>query len=124
MKKFKIELTERQLKLIWKALESYERIRMGQFTDIADDLAFANFVYDKERPGNAEEFDQRILRRNDADDMFAKAFRIAQPLREHKTEDMLIAEDMWMQIRERISPHEWREPLWNGDEPPMKIDEV
>lgn len=74
MKKYTVELTENQLKLIWKALESFERVRMGQFTELADDIAFANYVYDKNIPGNADDFNTRISRRNQADDLFGVAF--------------------------------------------------
>lgn len=124
MRKYTVELTKNQLKLIWKALESFERVRMGQFNDLADDIAFANYVYDKNIPGNTDDFNTRILRRNKSEDLFNVAFFAARPVSTNKTEEMLIAEDMWMQIRSELNMDEWRKPLWNGKEPPMKISEV
>lgn len=109
-------------------------MRMGQFFDFVTDIAKNGFVYNKDNPDNSESFDAYIIRRNDAQDIFDAAYRIACPKVERKTDNMLIAEDMWTAIRHHLwmeLPEEERRdnystasysPLHYGSEPRIKIE--
>ncbi len=91
------------------------RVRMGQFEDLSDYLAFKGFSY--EQPIDRNDFTARIERRNNADTMFKTAFALAQPRRYsdnsqlYKNDEELICEDLWAIIR-----HE----LWKADKNPDK----
>ena len=121
--KYKIELSENQARVVQNALESYLRLRMGQFFDYADEIASAGYEYDKDNPRNSELFNEYINRRNDAEDMFNRAFRTAQPKMQNKTDDMITAEDIWRTIRyRRWSDREEPKPHYTVDAyPPMRI---
>ena len=135
MSEYKLTVTEAQLKLIWEALEEYERLRMGQFSDFVDDIALNGYVYDNSKPDNDKLFDRYIHRRNSGKEVFEVAYRIACPDTQLKTEKMLIAEDMWTVIRHHLwmeNPASEREgvyntatnpPLHSGSEPRIKIKE-
>lgn len=116
-KKFVIECTGEQLKLIDTALEEYMRVRMGQFFDLATDLAMKNYDYSDHSEANRKEFDYRIRNRNDSEETFNAAFRAALPhynfneIYWRKNEDQLLAEDMWDTIRHQ---------LWLSDPRPDK----
>ena len=133
MATYNLTVTGEQLRLIWEALEEYERLRMGQWFDFATDLAANGYVYDKNNPDNDRLFDEYIDRRNKSQDEFDKAYRIAAPRIIQKTESMLIAEDMWTMIRHYLymeRPAEKRKifnvasypPLHSGSEPRIKIE--
>ena len=133
MATYKLTVTGEQLSLIWEALEEYERLRMGQFTDFVNDVARNGFVYDRSNPDNCGLFDEYIQRRNNSQELFNLAYRIAAPKIIQKTESMLIAEDMWTAIRHHLymeKPEEERRtystasypPLHSGSEPRIKIE--
>lgn len=133
MVEYKLTVTDTQLKLIWAALEEYERLRMGQFSDFVNDVALNGYVYDESNPDNSRLFDEYIRRRNDSQELFYQAYRIAAPKITRKTEDMLIAEDMWTAIWHHLymeRPAEERRryntasfpPLHYGSEPRIKIE--
>lgn len=60
--KFQIEVNGAQAKLIECALEEYFRLRMGQYTEYAEDMAFQGFDYGNHTD---EEFKERIKRRGE-----------------------------------------------------------
>ena len=133
MAEYKLTVTPEQLRLIWESLEEYERLRMGQFFDFVNDVALNGYKYDKSNPDNSKLFDAYIERRNDSEDLFNQAYRIAAPKITPKTESMLIAEDMWTAIRHHLymeRPAEERRtystaaypPLHYGSEPRIKIE--
>lgn len=132
--KYRIELTENQARVVQNALESYLRLRMGQFFDYADEIAHAGYEYDKENPNNSELFNDYINRRNEAEEIFNHAFRIAQPGLQQKTNDMLVSEDIWRAIRykrwqdrEEPKPHNTVDaypPMRFSNEPLPKIEVV
>ena len=103
--KYRLTVSENQFRVIMIALESYFRVRMGQFDDLSDDLAFNGFDYDTPNDEKRQlDFSTRIGRRNTCKDMMDQAFRIAQPrLRADdyygKTPDMVSAIDIWHVIR-------------------------
>ena len=133
MATYNLTVTGEQLRLIWEALEEYERLRMGQWFDFATDVAANGYVYDKRNPDNDRLFDEYIQRRNSSQELFNRAYRIAAPKITQKTESMLIAEDMWTAIRHHLymeRPAEERQgystaaypPLHSGSEPRIKIE--
>ena len=133
MATYNLTVTGEQLSLIWAALEEYERLRMGQFSDFVNDVARNGYVYDKSNPDNGRLFDEYIQRRNNSQELLNLAYRIAAPKITSKTEDMLIAEDMWTAIRHHLymeRPAEERQgystaaypPLHSGSEPRIKIE--
>lgn len=97
--KYQIELSEKQLKTVMRALERYFRLNMGQFSDYVDEIAFEGFEYNKDNPDNDRLFNERIQRRNDAQDMFDKAFRVARPCCTEKSEDTDRAIDIFTTFR-------------------------
>ena len=131
--KYTITLNKTQLKIIQKALEWFFRLQMGQFFDYADEIALnGEDVFNHNDPDHERKFNEYIWRRNDAKEAFEKAFRIAQPkLFCQKTEDMMIAEDMWRVIRhkfwlDRPEPKshitvDSDEPIFFACEPPIKV---
>ena len=101
---YKLTITKNQLRVIMIALESYFRTRMGQFFDLASDVATNGFVYTKDNPDNDRLFNEYINRRNDSQDMFEKAFNVAapDPYKRNKTPDMVTAIDIWHVIRHQM----------------------
>lgn len=94
-KKYTITVTEEQLRTIRVACEWYERTLMGQFFDLCTEISFMR-SHEREQP----DFDTKITRRNSAQDMMDRAYRIMLPLgAEQKTDVMMIAEDLWTSIR-------------------------
>lgn len=105
--KYRIELSEKQLKVVMKALERYFRLNMGQFFDYTDEIAFVGFEYNKDNPDNGRLFDERISRRDDARAMFDSAFETMCPKLTEKSEDTERAIDMFREIRYRL--WDWKE---------------
>lgn len=59
--KFQLEMNGAQAKLIELALEEYFRLRLGQFSDFTDSLAFQGFDYENHTD---EDFNERIRHRD------------------------------------------------------------
>lgn len=100
MTEYTLTVSAEQLRIIQCACEDYLRTRMGQFIDLTDDMAFAGYDHNK---GSDIEFQDRITRRNAARELMDGAARIVMvakyPGTMVKTQDMLIAEDIWQVIR-------------------------
>lgn len=124
-----ITLNRKQLVLVNAAIEMYFRVHLGQMFDLADSLAFIDFDYETQR----EEFDERIARRNTAEDMFEEAYKVAigRPWLQKQTDEMLDLEDIWATIRHQLwknreepKPHDTvdaRPPLIRGSESPVEV---
>lgn len=95
---YRITLTDNQLSLLEKAVESYFRVRMGQHFDLAEDVAFKGYDRSSDKNGSTE-FYERIRRRNDAQDLYDIAYRMACPAEPVGTEAMSNAIDIWHVIR-------------------------
>ena len=129
--KYILEITEKQAEIIKIALEEYFRLRMNQWFDFAANIALS-YRYDKNDPDNARKFNAYINRRNKSQELFEKAFRVAQPDYQRKTDEMAIAEDIWQVLRHRLyldrggDPNGWnvdaRKPIKISDEPLPKIE--
>lgn len=88
--KYKIEVDDEQLNIMRIAIEEYFRIRMGQYWDLADTIAFTGFDYDNY---TKEEFDRRITSRDTLRDLldgYSRTYRINE-----KPDDISMAVDMW-----------------------------
>ena len=120
--KYTVTLNERQLRLICTAVEEYGRLRMGQTMDLSDDLAFQNYEYKKDDP----EFDRRLLRREATRELLDLAMRAASNgdyMHFQKTEDVMVALDMYSVIRNFFwhqLPEDKRED-WTVDADPVYI---
>ena len=102
--KYCLTVSENQARIIQNALESYARLRMGQFFDYATEIAGYGYVYDKNNPENDRLFSDYIDRRNDAEELFNKAYAVAvpDPYNRRKTEDVQNAIDIWHVIRHQF----------------------
>ena len=130
--RYKLELSEEQSEIIKIALEEYFRLRLNQWFDFATNIALCGYEYDKSDPDNDRKFDDYINRRNESQELFEKAFRTAQPNYQMKTDEMMIAEDIWQVIRHKLyldrggDPNGWsvdaRESIKLSDEPLPKIE--
>lgn len=123
-KKYTIELTENQVRVIQNALEEYFRLRMWQYTEFCTDMAELNADLSPDNPNHELIFDEYIQRRNHMKEVMRAFFRIAfEPtgyLKE-KTDDMLIAECIWDAIRCERGLSRWEQPLYTGSDPVPKI---
>ena len=124
-KKYTIELTENQVRVIQNSLEEYFRLRMGQDTEFCTDMAELNADLSPDNPHHELIFDRYIQRRDHMEEVMRAFFRIAfEPtgyLKE-KTDDMLIAECIWDSIRCVRGLSRWGQPLSIGSEPVPKIE--
>lgn len=125
-KKDTIELTERQARTVQAALEEYFRLRMGQanLSGLADDLAFD--LYDRSKDATGKGFDLAIQRRDNINHVLKAIFHMAWPIYgapEKKSEPVLIAGDIWSQLRWEMSDKEpyASTPLQLGPDPLPKV---
>lgn len=134
--KYILEITEEQANTIKIALEEFFRLRMNQWSDLANDLAFTGFDYGSH---DSMKFNARIERRDSTQRILEAAMDIAQPMRKHgiypeQTTEMLRAQDIWQVIRHRLwkdrhgDKDDWcvdaREPMPMTDEPLPKMERV
>ena len=132
--RYTLEISEKQAEIIKIALEEYFRLRMNQWFDFATNVSLCGYEYDKSDQDNDRKFNNYINRRNESQELFEKAFRTAQPNYQMKTDEMMIAEDIWQVIRHKLyldrggNPNGWcvdaREPMKLSDEPLPKMDRV
>ena len=127
---FQLTLTKSQLELIKIACEDYLRTRMGQFFDLATDIAEAG----RENLSDIQ-FRDMIARRNAAQELMNSAFLLTQPIMQKKTERMLIAEDIYDVLKHelwKMRPEKERSgwsvdshpPLHLSSEPLIKIEKI
>ena len=109
---YTLTVSEKQLALIGAALESYARLRMGQYHDYADEIAENGYVYDKSNPDNDRLFDAYIKRRNDAKELLEKAYNVAAPDVYKRTKSLNVqnAIDIWHVIRYQFYLNRKAEP--------------
>ena len=102
--RYNMSLSRNQLRVINVALETYFRVLMGQHFDLATEVALNGYEYNPEDPDNSRKFDDYIERRNEAQDLYDKAFRVANPNLNavKKTPDMRTAIDIWHVIRHQF----------------------
>ena len=132
-----LELSEKQAEIIKISLEEYFRVRMNQWSDLANDLAFTGFDYGSSH--NSMKFNARIERRDGTQRILEAAMDIAQPMRNHgiypeQTTEMLRAQDVWQVIRHKLwidrhgDEDSWcvdsRKPMCLTGEPLPKMERV
>ena len=125
---YQLTCTEGQLRLINDAIEGYFRLLLGQYFDYADEIAFAGFDV---KDHSEQDFDERILRRNLAMELFDAIYnRLFPAARETTpTENALI--DIWGTIRHHLwldreepKPHGTVDscpPLLRSEQPPVEV---
>lgn len=119
-KRYRIELNERQLKIIYAALEEWFRIPLGQWTDVANRLAFPSAA-----PVSADEFKGRSSTRDHTLTVLKAAGEIARGRNLYREDDEIIASDMWRILREYTwSTQHYRDTYQQSDEPPIKVEAI
>ena len=125
--KYRVELTEEQMKIVQIALEEYFRLRMGQERDFCDDMAIMGRTFPKEGPEHNRAFDAFILRRDHLQEIMRGFFNIAfepQGYLREKTDEMMIAECIWDAIRFARGQSRWGDVMQVGPEPAPKIEKL
>lgn len=122
-KKVTIELTEVQAGIVLEAVEEWFRLRMGQYSDLANGLAFHGYEHD---PENKLAFDRRIVKRNAIQEVIKAMLRIA--FSDYGTPGQIepevhVAADIWSALRYELSTKEayMSTPFQMGTEPLPKI---
>ena len=121
---YTIELTEKQISIVETALEEWFRLRMGQDMDFCNYMASINCDFSAENPKRKWIFDMYLARRDHMSELMKAVFRIAfEPTGylEKKTDDMLVAEDIWDSIRCARGRSRWGKPLNLSEEPMPKV---
>lgn len=124
MASYTIELNDKQLNVIYHALEEWFRLRMGQEFDFCTDMASLNCDLSPDNPKHEWIFDMYIARRDHLQELMRAFFRIAFETAgylEKKTEDMLIAEDIWDAVRCATGRSRFGTPLNVSSEPLPKV---
>lgn len=118
--KYTIELTEKQMRMLETVTEEYFRLRMAQTFDFCDDLASMKCDLSPSNPNHDKIFDDFIKRRDHLSELMRAFYRIAfEPdgYLHEKTEEMLIAEDIWEAVRFALGRSRWDSTLHVGSEP-------
>lgn len=124
MKKVTIEMSETQARIVLEAVEEWFRLRLGQYHQTADGLAFLGFRYSEDK---RDEFDERITRRNHINYILSAVMNIAFPYTSVPITtypEVNIASDIWSQLRWDLSEKDttWdRTPFQMGTEPMVKV---
>lgn len=125
-KKYRLTVNKKQLNIIYRAIEEYFRLRMGQDFDFSNDIASMNTDLSPDNPNHEMIFDHMIHRRDDLSEVMKCFFRIAFApygyVPEKKTPEMLIAEDIWEAIRVNKGMQTY--PLYLSGEPIMEIETI
>ena len=127
-RKYRLTLTENQLRVINAALEEYFRAPLGQWSGLADRLAFRGFDWDNHTD---EELDKRCEKKEYALYAFDAAGNIVMDRTGTlpRPTDEAIASDMWRILRQWLMAKEMRQDILmntyhESDEPPIKVEAV
>lgn len=126
-KKYKVELTEEQMRVIQNCVETMMRIEMGQVDMLAERLAKYNVDFSQDNPNHEKIFDQYITKRDDISEVLETAVRIAFSswgVPERKDDDTLIAECLWDAIRTARGLNYWGQVLPVGSEPVPNVEVI
>lgn len=107
MTKYNIEVTEEQLRILKKCCEIYFRLMMGQPSDFADEIVRSQIDISAQNPNHEDDFDHYLITRNHVEEVLNTIFRIVFNGYTHptnKTEDVLVAQDLWDAFREIFFP--------------------
>lgn len=127
-KKYRIELTEEQMRVTQNALEEWFRLRLGQDMDFSNELAFFDYKPPEDEVERDRAFSNRICRRDSIREIMRAVFHIAfsspYGVPEEKTPDTLISECLWDSIRSARGLSRWGRPCCIGSEPVPKIEVI
>lgn len=126
-KKYKVELTEDQMRVIQNCVETMMRIEMGQVDMLAERLAKYNVDFSQDNPNHEQIFDRYITERDAISEVLKAAVRIAFSswgVPEKKDDDTLIAECIWDSIKFARGLSRWGAVLQIGSEPIPKIEVI
>lgn len=128
--KYRIELTEEQMRVLEDCCNQYMRILMGQETDLARLLTehmFNKIDFEDDNPKRNGQFERWITKRDAIKDILQSVMRIAYGIPHgvpnEKSEDCMIAECMWDAIRFARGTIRWDKPQI-GSEPSPKIEVI
>lgn len=132
--RYNLVITEKQAVLIKDALEEYFRIRMNQWGDLADSLVMKDIDLSPHNPNHEKIFERYITEREAVRNVLECAGRIIwENQKNPKSEEQLIAEDIWQVIRHQLwkdseNKNNWcvdaREPLRISHEPLPEMKKV
>ena len=126
-KKYKVELTEEQMRVIQNYVETMMRIEIGQVDMLAERLAEYNVDFSQYNPDHERIFDRYITERDAISEVLKAAVRIAFSswgVPEKKDDDTLIAECIWDSIKFARGLSSWGAVLPIGKEPVPKIEVI
>ena len=127
--RYKITVTEEQLRVLENCTNLYMRVLMGQTMDMTE-LLTDHYLkgYSREDPNRDAVFDKFIVRRDAVRAMLDAIMRIAYDnqsgIPKEKTEDCMIAECMNSAIRLARGVNRWGRVFQIGSEPSPKIEEI
>ena len=128
MEKLQITMTPEQARIINAALEEYFRAPLGQWRVLANRLAYRGFNWSDH---TSEEFSKRIAKEEHALYVFDAAGNIAMDRTETipRPADERAASDMWRTLKWWLMTSEAKQEIprdtySEGDEPPIKVEEV
>lgn len=102
-RKYKIELTEKQCKVVMAAIEEYFRISLNQWEDLSRRLGSMNAHISKDNPNRDRIFDLYIQRKNIIHKILMAVGSIVWSSGEvEQNDDSKIAQDIWAVIRHRL----------------------
>ena len=124
--KYQMTFTEGQARVMVCALEEYFRLRLGQVSEFALDLAVMNTDLSPENPNHEKIFERCMNKRDSIYEIMTAAMRVAfhQGHPHSKTDDMMIAECMWDTLRAKAGMSRWPDAYQIGSEPMPDIEVI
>lgn len=117
--KYRITLTEEQLRVVNCALEEYFRLALNQWWDLSDRLCMNGVDFSKNNPEHDKIFERFLQRRDAVREVFACAGRIMWPCElPPKSDEQLISEDIWSAIRHQLYLDSGSTDTWRVDAHP------
>ena len=125
--KYRIELTEQQMRVLENCTNLYMRVLMGQTYELTDMLCEGMLGhYDNDSPDSKIIFERYITKRNAVREVLTSVMRIARDTQygfpAEKSEDGMIAECIWDAIRVARGTSRYDQVLPIGSEPVPNIE--
>ena len=115
VQKYRLDLTEAQLRVVNAALEEFFRLPLNQWDRLAERLAFKGVDLQDEKT-RERNFDRCIAAKDAAQEVFKAAGRILwQHGTPKKDDEQLIAEDIWQVIRHQLYLDSGSTDTWRVD---------
>lgn len=115
--KYKLTLTEKQVRAIMHALELRFRIDLCQESDLAEILAAKNFDFSHDNPEHERLFSIFIERRDNIQKILKAVFEISKPFWEENKRDItaLRCQDIWGVLRHQLWKDNPNKTTWSVD---------